>query len=117
MNATIAPETTDPFWTEVDPDIVSTLTDDQKLAISRAVQASPERRTPVDIRFSLGRYFMVFMLGRERRNEDRVKAESEARPAFTVTNIPAIICIWIAVCYMTLTILSAITYLVFGLLG
>jgi hypothetical protein len=117
MSATATTDNLDWLWSGLDKDVTSKLTEEQKTAIARAVRTETSKSIPVDIRLSFGKFFVAFMMGRERRSKTRLKEDRGERPVFTVTNVPAIIFIWIAMIYITLTILSAISYLVFGLLS
>jgi len=117
MGAAITPANSDWFWDGLDSEVAETLSDNQKSAITTLIRSRAPTGTPVDIRLSFGRFFFVFMFGRERRNKQRLKVERATRPVFTVRNFPAIVAIWIALIYMTLTLLSALSYLVFGILS
>lgn len=117
MSASAVTENEEGFWKGLDPDVTSALSEDQKTAISQAVGNREAKGPPIDIRLSFGTFFLVLMVGRERRSKKRLENDRRSRPVFTVTNLPAIICIWIALVYMTLTILSGITWVVFKALG
>lgn len=70
-----------------------------------------------DIRLCFGKYFLVLIAGKERRDLDRITAEREARPVFVARNIPLLILIWGSliftfyhlVVYSFATILSLLT--------
>ena len=102
------------FWTELDEDITSSLTDDQKLALTTAARKSGAKRRPADIRFSVFGYFFVLICGHERRDKARVKLEAKGRPVVTFENIPMLIGIWSALIFTTWSFLGFVSRVVFG---
>lgn len=72
-------------------EIHSSLTPDIKDALAQAVAPPRWIDHPIDIRFSIplpfGRYYVALVLGPERRNEERRKAESSARRVMTPANV------------------------------
>ncbi len=72
--------------------------DAEKIPSSNAEEAESPRHEPddnlADIRLCFGKYFLVLIAGKERRDLDRLTAEREARPVFVAKNIPLLIMIW-----------------------
>jgi hypothetical protein len=72
-------------------EIHSRLTPDIREALAQAVAPPRWRDHPIDIRFSIplpfGRYYVALVLGPERRNDERRKAESTARRVMTPANL------------------------------
>ena len=72
-------------------EIHSSLTPDIKEALAEAVAPPRWIDHPIDIRLSIplpfGRYYLALVLGPERRNEERRKAERSARRVMTPANV------------------------------
>lgn len=72
-------------------DILASLTEPQRQALARVLEASGSTRPPVDIRltlpFPLARYFLVVVAGRDRRTAARNRAEAQLRPLRTAGNL------------------------------
>lgn len=102
------------FWTGMDADIAETLSDDQRLAIARAIRKNDSTGRPADIRFSLFGYFFVLISGKERRAPERIRSDSLEHPVVTVRNLPLLIGVWAALTYATWGILGLVTRVVFS---
>ena len=72
-------------------EIHSRLAPDIKDALAQAVAPKLWGEHPIDIRLSIplpfGRYYLALVLGPERRNEERRKAERKSRRVMTPANI------------------------------
>ena len=72
-------------------DILATLTEPQRQALAKVLEASGATRPPVDIRltlpFPLARYFLVVVAGRDRRTAARNHTEANLRPLGTLGNL------------------------------
>ena len=89
----------EPFWNDVNPTVVTSLTDFQKDEILAAVSRRASANYPADVRLSLFGYFLVIIFGRERRSDDRLETERHKRPVFTLRNLPLIAILWGSVVY------------------
>lgn len=88
------------FWDRLGPEMIASLTDDQKIAIGRAVSSvTASARLPVDIRLSFHWFFVAIMAGRENRSKDRLRIDRLHRPVFRFLNILVLGAIWWALIY------------------
>jgi hypothetical protein len=79
------------FFARVPPDVAMTFDDEQLTAIKRAFGARTPGSHTVDLRFSVpffGRrcFYVVFLVGRERRSSRRRLWERRLRPLATIAN-------------------------------
>lgn len=83
-------------------DILATLTEPQRQALAKVLEASGATRPPVDIRltvpFPLARYFLVVVAGRDRRTAARNRAESALRPLGTFGNLAFFLALTVLFC-------------------
>jgi hypothetical protein len=108
MNITAqADKDTQFFWKSVGDDVYGKLTEKQRQAIIRAVHRGSDEKVNSDIRLSFGRYFLVILFGRERRNHDRLKEERAKRPVLIARNLPILLFFYGSVLY---TLYSLIVY-------
>ncbi|MFD2205111.1 hypothetical protein [Kiloniella antarctica] len=70
------------YFERISPEVAATFTDDQKHAIKQMFGARGYAKHPVEIRrsipFGRNRFYLIFLLGRERRAYDRLKTEGQA---------------------------------------
>ncbi|WP_162938181.1 hypothetical protein [Kiloniella sp. EL199] len=70
------------YFSRIDPDIANSFTDEQKHAIKQMFGARGYAKHPVEIRrsipFGRHRFYLIFLLGRERRAYERLKSEGQA---------------------------------------
>lgn len=99
MQSASAPDEPIWLWSAMDPAIASSLSSVQKTAIAQAALRHDAQHPPADVRLSFGRYFLVFICGRERRADERLRAERQARPVFTLRNAPLLVGLWGSVIY------------------
>ncbi|WP_157845980.1 hypothetical protein [Kiloniella litopenaei] len=70
------------YFSRIDPDIAASFTDDQKHAIKQMFGARGYAKHPVEVRrsipFGRHRFYLIFLLGRERRAYERLKSEGQA---------------------------------------
>jgi hypothetical protein len=83
------------FFARVSPEVASTFDDEQLSAIKRAFGARTPGAHTVDLRFSVpffgGRsFYVVFLVGRERRSGRRRLWERRLRPLATIANALAV---------------------------
>ena len=90
------------FWDEMDGDVRSTLTPEQRIAIEEAVKKTAAQTQPADLRLYLGKYFVRIIAGKERRNAERQKQDLKNNPIFTAKNAPVIAIFWVLMLFTTL---------------
>ena len=90
------------FWRDVAADVREALTPEQRSSIEAAAERSAAARTPADLRFHLGKYFVRITAGKERRNPGRLKQELADNPTFARKNVPLIAILWALVFLSTL---------------
>ena len=95
------------FWNDVDPTVASSLNDAQKNAIVQAVVRRRSEHHSSDIRLSAFGYYLVLMMGKERRSNDRLVDERNKRPVFTAKNLPLLLLIWGSVIYTLVSVIPA----------
>ena len=70
------------YFERISPEVAATFTDEQKHAIKLMFGARGYAKHPVEIRrsipFGRNRFYLIFLLGRERRAYDRLKTEGQA---------------------------------------
>ncbi|WP_053005795.1 hypothetical protein [Kiloniella spongiae] len=70
------------YFCRIDPDIAASFTHDQKHAIKQMFGARGYAKHPVEVRksipFGRHRFYLIFLLGRERRAYERLKSEGQA---------------------------------------
>lgn len=71
--------------TRVPPEILQTLTDEQRSALISALRVMPWKTHPVDLRFTIpffGRkYYFALVSGRDKRSPVRLRSDRKAREA------------------------------------
>ena len=74
----------------VPPEIMSSLSEEERHALQRAATPSAWRRCPINIRISIpsfGRgYYLTLVGGPERRSNDRIKRERQQHPLWSTGN-------------------------------
>lgn len=95
------------FWKSVGDDIYDKLTEDQREAIVRAARRKSDEQVNSDIRLSFGRYFVVVLFGKERRNPARLKEERAKRPVIVARNLPVLLFLYGSILF---TLYSLIVY-------
>ena len=96
-----------PFWKSVGDDIYDKLTEDQRETILRAAHKGSDARVKSDIRLSFGKYFLVLLSGKEKRDPARLKDERAKRPVLVARNLPVLLGIWGSILY---TLYSIVYY-------
>ncbi|WP_417455063.1 hypothetical protein [Kiloniella sp.] len=70
------------YFSRIDPDIAASFSNDQKHAIKQMFGARGYAKHPVEVRrsipFGKHRFYLIFLLGRERRAYERLKSEGQA---------------------------------------
>ncbi|WP_419902689.1 hypothetical protein [Kiloniella sp.] len=70
------------YFERISPDVAATFTEEQKHAIKQMFGARGYAKHPVEVRrsipFGRNRFYLIFLLGRERRAYDRLKNEGQA---------------------------------------
>ena len=93
-------------------EVLNALSPEQRTALGTVMRESSWKSHPVDLRFSFPllaqRYFLTIVGGRERRSNERLKAERRARPVRTVGNILFIL--GIAVFFYMVAVMGIFVY-------
>lgn len=95
----------EPFWNDVDPKAVTSLSKFQRDEILAAVQRRSENDDAADVRLSFLGHFLVIVFGREKRSAIRRQSERIRRPVFTIRNLPLIVLLWGSVIYTGFSLL------------
>ncbi len=70
------------YFDRISPEVAETFTDEQKHAIKQMFGARGYVKHPVEVRrsipFGRNRFYLIFLLGRERRAYERLKTEGQA---------------------------------------
>ncbi len=70
------------YFERISPEVAATFTDEQKHAIKLMFGARGYAKHPVEVRrsipFGRNRFYLIFLLGREKRAYDRLKTEGQA---------------------------------------
>lgn len=70
------------YFSRISPRVAATFTDEQKHAIKQMFGARGYAQHPVELRrsipFGRNRFYLIFLLGRERRAYERLKTEGQA---------------------------------------
>jgi len=88
------------FWNNFDQTTEASLSGDQKAEINRALEIDHSDRdayAKADIRLSLGWFYLVIFVGKERRSSERLVADREKHPVLTSANAPVLVFIWMSV--------------------
>lgn len=78
------------FFARIPREVAASFTDDQLLAVKRAFAAHGEAGHSIDLRLSfpllIGRWYLVLILGPERRSRGRRRRDRDAHPLSTLGN-------------------------------
>lgn len=78
------------FFARIPREVAASFTDDQLLAVKRAFAAHGEAGHSIDLRLSfpllLGRWYLVLILGPERRSRARRRSDRQFHPLATLGN-------------------------------
>lgn len=78
------------FFARIPAKTAATLTDTQLVALKQALSNRVGKGQAVDIRVSIPifkwRFYLVFLLGREKRSKERLAKERLLHPIFTIAN-------------------------------
>ncbi|MEO5372795.1 MAG: hypothetical protein H7840_00795 [Alphaproteobacteria bacterium] len=98
--------------TRVAPDVVDSLTPEQRLALADALRDVRWKRHPIDVRLSVPfigrRFYFTMIAGEEKRNAARRRMERELRPVGTMGNL--VFVLGIAALFYVMAILGIFFY-------